>query len=649
MRYRSLRDAKRRDVHPVTHTEDASRNRLAVLSLAALGVVYGDIGTSPLYALRESLNPHEHGLALTQLNVLGILSLIVWSLVLLIAVKYVTIILRADNDGEGGILALTTLVNRSLKREDPKRRVAVVLGLFGAALLYGDGLITPAISVLSASEGLKTQSPGLEPLVVPFAVVVLVGLFVVQSHGTERIGTMFGPVMLMWFGTIAVLGVREILRNPAVLLALDPSHAVRFFLEDGLKGFLVLGSVVLAVTGGEAVYADMGHFGARPIRVAWFGLVLPALLLNYFGQGALLLRDAAALENPLFAMVPAWGVLPMVALATAATTIASQALISGVFSITHQAIQLRFLPRLKVLHTSATERGQIYLPAVNAALFVGCLFFVVAFGSSSRLAGAYGVAVTLTMLLTTLLFTVLLAARGHTPWWRTFLFGAVFLAIEGGFLGANLVKIGHGGWIPLLLGAGIYTLMATWKQGLRILVEAHRQSSEAIRKPIEEHILNDRLRREARIHHPAVYLERFPGIVPPSLYLNWVHNRALHNPIILLTVETADVPRIPLEKRRTVQALGEGVFRITLRWGFMEDPDVPEGLRGLVLDGKEVDPLSVSYFLGRDAIISTEKPSAIARWRERLFAWMRRNEARATAFYKIPPSRAIEFGIQIEI
>jgi KUP system potassium uptake protein len=632
----------------VTETEDASRNRLAVLSLAALGVVYGDIGTSPLYALRESLDPGKHGLALDEGNVLGVLSLIVWSLILLVAVKYVTILLRADNDGEGGILALTTLVNRCLAKDDPKRRVAVVLGLFGAALLYGDGLITPAISVLSAAEGLKEQSPRLEPFVVPFAVVVLFGLFAVQRRGTGQIGTLFGPVMVVWFGTLAVLGVLEILRNPAVLFALDPSHAMRFLLRHGPKGFLVLGAVVLAVTGGEAVYADMGHFGPRPIRVAWFAFVLPALLLSYFGQGALLLRKPAALENPLFASVPAWGILPMVALATAATTIASQALISGVFSITHQAIQLHFLPRLKVLHTSATERGQIYLPVVNAALFVGCVFFVVSFGSSSHLAGAYGVAVTATMLITTLLFIVLLAGRGKTAWWKIVLFAVVYLTIEGAFLGANLAKIGHGGWIPILLGAGIYTLMATWKQGLRILVEAYRQSPD-LEKPIGDYIVAASARGPQRIGHPAAYLERFPGLVPPALDLNWIHNRALHDPILFLNVETANVPRISPEERRHVQALGEGVFRITLQWGFMEEPDVPEGLRGLVLDGKEIDPLSISYFLGRDAIISTEKPSAIARWRERLFSWMRRNEARATTFYKIPPSRAIEFGIQVEI
>ena len=633
----------------MTHTEDPSRARLAALSLAALGVVYGDIGTSPLYALRESLNPAEHGLALTRGNVLGVLSLIVWSLILLVAVKYVTIILRADNNGEGGILALMTLVNRCLPRQDRKRRIAVVLGLFGAALLYGDGLITPAISVLSASEGLKAQSPRLEPFVLPFAVVVLVGLFAVQKHGTGRIGTFFGPVMLSWFGVIAVLGAREILRNPAVFLALDPSHAVRFFLQNGVKGFLVLGSVVLAVTGGEAVYADMGHFGARPIRIAWFGFVLPALLVNYFGQGALLLRDPSALENPLFAMVPAWGVLPMVALATAATTIASQALISGVFSITYQAIQLRFLPRLKVQHTSATERGQIYLPAVNGALLVGCVLFVVAFGSSSRLAGAYGVAVTATMLLTTFLYTLLLVGRHQTPVWKIVLFALVFLTVEGTFLGANLAKLGHGGWIPIVLGAGIYTLMATWKQGLRIVYEAHRDSAADIARPIEEHVATIRERRPPRIDHPAAYLERFPGLIPPSAYLNWVHNRALHDRILILKIETADVPRVDPQERRKVEEFGEGVFRITLKWGFMEDPDVPEALRGLVLDGKELDPLSVSYFIGRDSIISTEKESAMPRWRERLFAWMRRNEARATTFYKIPTSRAIEFGVQVEV
>ena len=629
-------------------TPTSATTRLPALSLAALGVVYGDIGTSPLYALRESLNFAEHGLHVNPENVLGILSLIVWSLILLVAVKYVVIVLRADNDGEGGILALMALVSRSLAREDPRRRIAIVFGLFGAALLYGDGLITPAISVLSAAEGLKARSPALEPFVVPFAVAVLVVLFWIQKKGTGRIGTYLGPVMLVWFGTLAVLGVREILHAPAVLLAVDPSHAVRFFAHNGMKGFLVLGSVVLVVTGGEAVYADMGHFGARPIRVAWFSLVLPSLLLNYFGQGALLLREPAALENPLFAMVPPWAILPMVALATAATTIASQALISGVFSLTHQAVQLRFLPRLKVLHTSATERGQIYLPAMNGALLVGCVLFVVAFGSSSRLAGAYGVAVTATMLLTTLLFTVLLAAGWHVARWKIAVFATVFLTVEGAFFGANLAKIVHGGWIPLVLGAGIYTLMATWKQGQRVLFNALRVNP-AFAKSVEERVREVARAKPPRIDHPAVYMERFQDLVPPALVLNWEHNRALHDPVLLLTVETAEVPRVPPSERRRVEDLGEGFYRVLLRWGFMEDPDVPEGLKGLVLAGRPLDPQAVSYVLGKDAIISTEKESEMARWRERLFSWMRRNEARAAAFYRIPPARAIEFGIQVEI
>lgn len=623
--------------------------RLAGLSLAALGIVYGDIGTSPLYALRESLHASEHGIVLSPANVLGVLSLIVWSLVLLVALKYVVILLRADNEGEGGILALMTLVNRSLPRGDARRRTTLVLGLFGAALLYGDGLITPAISVLSAAEGLKAHNPALAPFVVPFAILVLVALFAVQKKGTGRIGAFFGPVMLVWFATLAFLGAREMLLEPRVLLALDPSHAFRFFASNGLKGFLVLGSVVLVVTGGEAVYADMGHFGARPIRIAWFALVLPSLLLNYFGQGALLLRRPEALENPLFAMVPPAGILPMVILATAATTIASQALISGVFSLTRQAVQLRFLPRLQVLHTSASERGQIYIPAINWALLVGCVFFVADFGSSSRLAAAYGVAVTTTMLLTTLLFSVLLAAGWKVAPWKIGVFAIVYITIEGAFLGANLVKVTHGGWIPLALGAGIYTLMVTWKQGQHVIVGALRRKSADLAVPIEDYIRRIERDKPPRLPQPAAYMERFQDLVPPALFLNWQHNRALHDPVLLLTIETADVPRVPASSRARVEDLGAGFYRILLRWGFMEEPDVPAGLKGLILGGRPLDPDAVSYFLGKDIIISTARKSGMARWRERLFSWMRRNEGRATAFYKIPPDRAVEFGIQVEI
>jgi KUP system potassium uptake protein len=627
----------------------AENRRLAVLSVAALGVVYGDIGTSPLYALRESLSPAEHGLELTRLNVLGVLSLIVWSLLLLVAVKYVVVMLRADNEGEGGILALTTLVNRSLAPDHPRRRVALVLGLFGAALLYGDGLITPAISVLSAVEGLKVRSPGLAPAVIPIAVVVLILLFAIQRKGTGRIGAFFGPVMLLWFGTLGVLGAREILRAPEVLVALDPTHAVRFFAEDGLKGFLVLGSVILVVTGGEAIYADMGHFGARPIRVAWFTLVLPALLLNYFGQGALLLRSPEALANPLFGMVPTWGVLPMVVLATAATTIASQALISGVFSLTQQAVQLRFLPRLMVLHTSATEKGQIYLPAVNWALLAGCIFFVVDFGSSSRLAAAYGVAVTSTMLLTTLLLSVLLVAGWKVARWKVALLVGAFLVAEVAFFGANLVKLGHGGWIPLLLGAGVYMLLVTWKQGQRIVLERLRGRGVGLAPPIEEYVRQVEREAPPRFPRTAVYLERFPDLIPPSLLLNRRHNGTLHARVVLLTVETAEVPRLPRARRASTQALGGGFFRVTLRWGFMEEPDVPAALADVLLDGLPVDLQETSFFLGRDSVVSVARVSGMARWRERLFAWMRRNERPAVTYFRIPPERAVEIGVVVEI
>jgi KUP system potassium uptake protein len=633
----------------VSEQPRTENGRLAVLSVAALGVVYGDIGTSPLYALRESLSPAEHGLELTRLNVLGVLSLIVWSLLLLVAVKYVVVMLRADNEGEGGILALTTLVNRSLAPDEPHRKVALVLGLFGAALLYGDGLITPAISVLSAVEGLKVRSPGLAPAVIPIAVVVLVLLFAIQKKGTGKIGAFFGPVMLLWFGTLGVLGAKEILRAPEVLVAFDPMHAVRFFAEDGLKGFLVLGSVILVVTGGEAIYADMGHFGARPIRIAWFALVLPALLLNYFGQGALLLRSPEALANPLFGMVPSWGVLPMVILATAATTIASQALISGVFSLTRQAVQLRFLPRLLVLHTSATEKGQIYLPAMNWALLTGCIFFVVDFGSSSRLAAAYGVAVTSTMLLTTLLLSVLLVTGWKVARWKAALLVGTFLVAELAFFGANLVKLGHGGWIPLFLGAGVYTLMVTWKKGQRIVLERLRSRGVSLAAPVEEYVSQVEIENPPRFPRTAVFLVRFPDIVPPSLILNRRHNGILHERIVLLTVETAEVPRLPRARRAQVEPLGAGFFRVRLAWGFMEEPDIPAALAEVSLDGAPLHPGETSYFLGRDSVISTTRASGMARWRERLFSWMRRNERPAAAYFRIPHDRAVEIGIVVEI
>ncbi len=633
----------------MSHGAEPGGRRLAVLSLGALGVVYGDIGTSPLYALRESLSPTEHGLALNGANVLGVLSLIVWALILLVAIKYVGVILRADNDGEGGILALMSLANRSLPKGSAQRRGAVAFGLFGSALLYGDGLITPSISVLSAVEGLRTRSPALGPLVIPLSVAILIVLFAIQKKGTGRIGAFFGPVMLLWFATIAALGAREVVRTPGVLAALDPSHAVRFFVQNGLKGFLVMGSVILVVTGGEAIYADMGHFGARPIRFAWYGIVLPALLLNYFGQGALLLRRPEALANPLFAMVPPAGVLPLVVLATLATTIASQALISGVFSLTRQAVQLRFLPRLVILHTSATERGQIYLPAVNWMLLAGCVWFVVDFGSSSRLAAAYGVAVTATMLITTLLFFELLVHSWGLSVPKALAAIAVFLAAELAFFGANIAKIPHGGWIPLVLGAFLYTLMMTWKQGTRVVGERLRSKAVGLAIPVEAYVYRIEKERPPRISHPAVYLERHQDLVPVPLLLNRQHNEALHEPVILLSVETAEVPRVAARERAHVEPLGAGFYRVILRWGFMEEPNVPAGLKDVQLEGRSLDPNTVSYFLGRESIISTRLPSGMARWRERLFSWMRRNEGRATTFFQIPSSRAVEIGIQVEV
>ncbi|MGE5344376.1 MAG: potassium transporter Kup [Acidithiobacillales bacterium] len=626
------------------------RRRLAILSLGALGVVYGDIGTSPLYALRESLSPSEHGLALSQEHVLGVLSLILWSLILLVGVKYIAVILRADNEGEGGILALMSLTNRALPRDSVRRRGAVVFGLFGSALLYGDGLITPSISVLSAVEGLKTRSPALGPLVIPLSVAILVALFAIQKKGTGRIGALFGPVMLLWFATLGFLGLVHVLRAPEVLQAFIPLHGARFLATNGLRGFFVLGSVFLVVTGGEAIYADMGHFGARPIRVAWFGLVLPALLLNYFGQGALLLRRPEALENPLFGMVPPAAVLPLVALATAATTIASQALISGVFSLTRQAVQLRFLPRLNILHTSATERGQIYLPAVNWMLLAGCVWFVVEFGTSSRLAAAYGVAVTATMLITTLLFFELLVHAWGLSAPKAFAAIVVFLAAELAFFGANLAKILHGGWIPLALGAFLYILMVTWKHGQHVIVDRLRKRKDGTPAvPIEQLVRAVERENPPRIPHPAVYLERFQDLVPPALLLNREHNGALHDPVILLTVDTAEIPRVPAGERARVEPLGADFYRVVLHWGFMEEPDVPAGLRGLKLGQTALDPDRISYFLGRETVISTPATSGMARWRERLFSWMRRNEGRATAFFRIPPSRAVEIGIQVEI
>jgi KUP system potassium uptake protein len=620
----------------------ATRQSRFFLTLTAIGVVYGDIGTSPLYALRECFFG-SHSVPPTHENVLGVLSLIIYSLLLVISIKYIVIVMRADNQGEGGILALTALI--------PPRQVTgigspslVLLGIFGAALLYGDGMITPAITVLGAIEGLTVATPLFQPYVVPVTVAILIAIFTIQRYGTHRVGNLFGPIMVAWFMTIAVLGSTWIVRQPVVLTAIDPRHAVTFFGEHGLHGFAVLGAVFLVVTGGEALYADMGHFGKRPIRIAWFALVLPGLVLNYFGQGALLLLDASAAQQPFFLLAPTWALLPLVGLATAAAIIASQALISGAFSLTRQAIQLGYSPRLDIDHTSSLEIGQVYVPQINWALMVCTILIVVGFGSSSALAAAYGIAVTLTMIITTLLLYVVVTERWKWPFVPAVLITGIFLAIDVAFLGANVLKIMQGGWLPLVIGATLFILMTTWKTGRRIL--ARRLTERAT--PLEE--FTERVARNPPVRVPgtAVFMTAQPQGTPQALAHNLRHNKVLHNHVVVLMVATEPVPHVPLEQRTDVRSLGSGVFYVVVKYGFMEDPNIPEALALACERGLEMDPGDVTYFLGRETIIVTERPG-MASWREKVFVLMARNAVRATAFFRLPPERVVELGVQVEM
>ena len=609
--------------------------------LATLGVVYGDIGTSPLYALRECFYG-SHKVDPTHDNVLGVLSLIIYSLVLVISIKYIALVLKADNQGEGGILALTALLPA---RGTTAGRVPglVLLGLFGAALLYGDGMITPAITVLGAIEGLNVATPVFEPYVVPITVVIIIGVFAIQQHGTARVGGLFGPVMVLWFLTLAGLGVRSLLTRPEVLGAIDPRHAVSFFYEHGLHGVAVLGAVFLVVTGGEALYADMGHFGTRPIRLAWFGLVLPALLLNYFGQGALLLNDASAAANPFFRLAPAWATLPLVALAAAAAIIASQALISGVFSLTRQAIQLGYCPRLDIEHTSSREIGQVYVPQANWALMLCTLGIVVGFGSSTALAAAYGIAVTLTMTITVLLLSVV----AHERWrWPLPLVGAVmglFLLIDVAFVSANVLKIAQGGWLPLAIGAFIFTLMTTWKTGRRIL--ADRLTSRSV--PIEEFVASLPRIEVARVPGTAIFMTAQPRGTPPALAHNLRHNKVLHEQVVTLVVTTLPMPYVPEEERLWVRPMGHGIFDVALRVGFMEDVDIPKMLQEARHFGLAIDA-DATYFLGRETLLVTPA-RGMAKWREQLFVFMSRNAGRAAGFFRLPSDRVVELGVQVEL
>jgi KUP system potassium uptake protein len=616
---------------------------LALLSLSALGVVYGDIGTSPLYSIKESFH-HAHNIQPTEANVLGVLSMVFWSLVLIISVKYALFVLRADNRGEGGILALTSLATPVAARRRSGRWVLIMLGLFGTALLYGDGMITPVISVLSAVEGLGVATPFFEPYVVPITIAILVGLFAVQQRGTAGIGKVFGPVMVLWFLTLVALGLSQIVREPHVFVALNPLLAARFFAENGYNGFLVLGSVFLVVTGGEALYADMGHFGVRPIRYAWFVVVLPALLINYFGQGALLLRNPEAVENPFFRMAPPWALYPLVVLATLATVIASQALITGAFSLTMQAVQLGYMPRVLIEHTSSKERGQIYIPSINWALMVSCIGLVLGFRSSSNVAAAYGVAVTTTMVITTLLLFTVERERWKWPLWASVGFTAFFLVVDLAFWGANIVKIPHGGWFPLVVGVLIFAAMTTWKTGRQLLGSRLAESS----LPWEFFVHDMAENPIHRVPGTAVFMYGNPEGTPPALLHSLKHYKVIHEQVVLLAIDTAEVPHVLPEERFTVDALGHGFFRIVLRYGFMEDPDVPAALADVRAPGLDLAPGRTTFFLGRETLIPSKRPG-MALWREKLFALMARNARPATAFFGLPPNRVVELGAQIEL
>ena len=625
----------------VLATTGPQSRRLFPLTLTAIGVVYGDIGTSPLYAMRECFFG-SHSVPATHDNVLGVLSLIVYSLLLVISIKYIAIVMRADNQGEGGILALAALLPSPNGRRS--LTVLVLLGIFGAALLYGDGMITPAITVLGAVEGLKLATPLFEPYVVPVTVVILIAVFAIQRHGTHLVGRMFGPIMVAWFVVIAVLGISWLLREPVVLTAVDPRHAVSFFRSHGWHGFAVLGAVFLVVTGGEALYADMGHFGKRPIRLAWFGLVLPALLLNYFGQGALLLIDPAAAEQPFFLLAPGWALLPLVALATAAAIIASQALISGAFSLTQQAIQLGYCPRLDIQHTSYHEIGQVYVPQVNWALMLSTILIVIGFGSSTALAAAYGIAVTMTMVITAVLLQVVATDRWGWPPAIAALVTGVFLTIDLAFLGANALKIAHGGWLPLVIGGVLFTLMTTWKTGRQLV--AARMTARAV--PIETFLQTVEATRPARVPGAAVFMTAQPKGTPPALAHNLQFNKVMHQQVVTLMVTTRSVPHVPPEEQIVVRPLGQGVFDVLVRYGFMEDPNVPEALAAACHRGLELDKEDVTYFLGRETLIVTKSPG-MAMWREQLFVLMARNAVRATTFFRLPPERVVELGVQVEL
>ena len=624
--------------------EEPTGRRLVSLSLLALGIVYGDIGTSPLYAMRECFYG-SHPVALTPANVLGVLSLIFWSLVIVVMVKYHIYVLRFDNRGEGGILALMGLVGMDKSRRAAVRSTLIVLGVFGAALLYGDGMITPAISVLSAVEGLEIATPFFKPYVIPLTIIILIILFVFQRRGTAGVGSVFGPIMLVWFATLALMGIRGILWQPSVLFALNPIYAIRFFIANGMHGFLVLGAVFLVTTGGEALYADLGHFGEKPIQIDWFSIVGPSLVLHYFGQGALLIRQPSAAHNPFYLLAPKWALYPLVILATVATVIASQAIISGVFSLTRQAIQLGYLPRMEIVHTSRAEIGQVYMPSVNWMLMFSTIALVIGFRSSTNLAGAYGVAVSTTMIITTILAYVVARDQLH---WSVLQAGAItagFLFADMAFLGANLFKIADGGWFPLLVAAVVFTIMTTWRRGRQILNSRLREGALTP----AAFVTSLRAHAPVRVPGTAVFMHRSREVIPPALLHSLKHYKALHKQVILLTVLTEEVSHLRDDERLQVDDVGEGIYLITCRYGYMEEADIPALLERVSKErGVAIPPMDTTYFLGRETLIVTSRESGMATWREKLFASMMRNAESAARFFRLPPNRVVELGAQIE-
>jgi KUP system potassium uptake protein len=632
----------------------------AALALAALGVVYGDIGTSPLYAIQQCF-AGLHSIPPTPENVIGVLSLIFWSINFVVSFKYVIFVLRADNRGEGGVLALLALV-RPLTKPSTGRALLISMGLFGAALLYGDGIITPAISVLGAVEGLSVATPALSRFVWPIAAAIISVLFFFQRYGTARVGRVFGPVMSVWFLCIAALGIRGIMIEPGVLRALNPWHGVELLFRDGFTGFLILGSVVLVITGAEALYADMGHFGRRPIRLTWFWVVLPCLVLNYFGQSALLLARPEAATNPFYALVPSWGLYPMIGVATAAAVVASQALISGAFSLTRQAVQLGYSPRVTIVHTSQTEMGQIYIPEVNQALWLGCIALVLGFRTSTNLGAAYGIAVTGTMIMTTLLFHTVVRDRWGWPVWRARMLTTVFLAVDVAFFAGNLIKVEEGGWFPLVVAALVYTLMTTWSRGRARLSAIVRENT----LPLDLFLKDVARRKPSRVPGTAVFLTSDASGAPPVLLHHLKHNKVLHEKVMLMSVVGEEIPVVDEEDRVECREMGEGFYLVVAHYGFMESPDIPSVLKALGRSDGNGRPVTVkvmetSFYLGRETLIATRTSAAppssdgspgaqhkMSIWRKKLFILMARNARSATAFFGLPPNRVVELGAQIQ-